>query len=158
MALTDSYSINTSIANNWALTEKSFTELVKWIQLINERAVSSDTIKNTVKNLIESLPVIKTGSYTLTNTDSIILVNGSGANTQTLPSDSSISLGQEFEIQDYAINANTYNITIQCTSTQKIYGAGYSASGVSSITINTAGGMFRLRKVATDRMLIVRKI
>lgn len=158
MSISSGVNINTSVSGNESATEEAITNIVKYLNLINEGAVASKDLSNAIKNFLEPLPNIVTGSYTIDKLDRAILVNASAPNTQTLPSNSDIQLGQEFEIQDMAINASTHNITISCTSSQKIYGVGYSASGVSSITINTDGGMYRLRKIDTDKMLIVSKI
>ena len=74
-----------------------------------------------------------------------------------LPAIADMNFMDSFFIQDESINAATYNITIKTQGSAKIYGAGLSASGVTSVTISDDGGYKELIYVTTNKFYLIRK-
>lgn len=77
-----------------------------------------------------------------------------GALTFNIPTDSNNM--DSFFFLDESINANTYNITLSFGGSDKLYGKGLSASGVTSVTITDAGGYKEILKVTTNKWYLIR--
>jgi len=90
--------------------------------------------------------VTKTGSYTITTSDYIILCNNSGAINLTLPSPS--TTGQVYVIKDIAGTAETNNITIVRAGSEKIEGV------AASYIFRTNWGKITLVSNGTDWFIV----
>lgn len=78
-----------------------------------------------------------------------------GAITYYLPPSENMVNMDGFYINDESQNADTYNITITCLGTAKIYGPGLSDSGETSLVISDKKGFRALLYVTEDTYWLI---